>query len=306
VPSRQSYPSNALAGPIGQLAVAEGANRTRHPGVTVYRATVPQPPVPTLYEASVIIVGQGLKRGYLEAEAFDYDAGRYLVLTSPMPMLCEILTSAGLPVLTAVIEIDLALLGELLLDLTQAPPPAGSRLARGVYSTPLTTEVEDAATRLLRCLTSEQGTRVLARQTIREVLYHVLQGPRGDALWELSLSNRPAGQLIRVIRHMNENFAKPLGVQQLAEMAQMSVPTFHHHFRAVTSTTPLQYLKAVRLTKARTLMTQTGEGVASAAHTVGYESASQFSREFRRFFGSPPLEQSTRGKQLSNSDRRAK
>jgi AraC-like DNA-binding protein len=297
--SRCTPLSNALAGPIAMLASAEGANRTRHPGVTVYRATVSQPPLPTLYEASVVIVGQGAKRSYLGDEAFNYDAGHYLVLTSPMPMLCEIDVHPDRPVLTAVVEIDLTLLNELLLDLSTSPRPGPSPVSRGVYATPLTPEVEDAAARLLKCLASEEATRVLARQTIREVLYHVLRGPRGVGLWTLSPATRPAGQLIRVIRYMNENFAKPLRVQQLAEMAHMSVATFHHHFRAVTSTTPLQYLKAVRLTKARTLMTQTGMSAASAAHAVGYESPSQFSREFRRFFGTPPHRESARDKTAS-------
>jgi AraC-like DNA-binding protein len=280
--------SNALAAPIAALAVAEGPSSTRHPGVTVYRVTIAQPPIPTLYAASVIIVGQGLKRSHLGKEVFEYDAGHYLVLTSPMPMLCEISASARSPVLTVAIEIDLALLGELLLDLCHSSSPESTHMRRGVYATPLTPEVEDAATRLLRCLADEPATRALARQTIREVLFHVLQGPNGGALWALAVSNRPAGRLMRVIRHMNENFAQRLSVLELAEMAHMSIPTFHHHFRSVTSTTPLQYLKAVRLTKARTLMAQADIGAAAAARSVGYESPSQFSREFRRFFGAPP------------------
>jgi AraC-like DNA-binding protein len=220
-----------------------------------------------------------------------------------MPMLCEIINSRDAPVLTAVIEIDLAVLSELLLDLGDPPPAELPRSTRGVYSTPLTPEVEDATTRLLRILTSDRETRVLSRQTIRELLYHVLQGPRGSALWSLSMSDRPAGQLFRVLRYMNEKFAEPMSVRQLAEMAHMSMPTFHHHFRSVTSTTPLQYLKTVRLTKARTLMAQSGMAVASASHAVGYESASQFSREFRRVFGSTPVEETIRGKRSTATNR---
>lgn len=128
-------------------------------------------------------------------------------------------------------------------------------------------------------------TRALARQTVRELLFHVLDGPFGDTL--RSVAHGPMGRLDHVLRHMNQSYRERLPVEELARLAHMSVPTFHTHFKAVTATSPLQYLKAIRLTRARQLL-QAGDAVKSVAHLVGYESESQFSREYRRYFGSAP------------------
>jgi AraC-like DNA-binding protein len=286
---KPSARANSLAARIAALAVAEGANATRHPGVTVYRVSESQPPIPTLYAASLIIVGQGVKRGYLGNKTYEYNAGNYLQMTSPMPMLCEIVAASREPVLTVAIEIDLGILRQLILELEDVRPRRALDLGPGVHVAPLTAPLESAAARLLDYLTDASAARVLAPQTIREILFHALHGPTADALRNLASTNSRAAQLSRVLRHMNEHFATPTRVEDLARMAHMSVPTFHENFRAVTFTTPLQYLKAIRLTKARHLMLQSALAANLAARAVGYESESQFSREFRRFFGRSPV-----------------
>jgi AraC-like DNA-binding protein len=277
--------SNSLAPGIDLLAEREGRNETRHPGVAVYRVSAPEAPTPTLYAASMILVGSGRKRGYLGDDTFVYDPRNYLTVTSPLPMICQTLASAENPMLTLVVEIDLELLRELLLDVDDgrffedAPP------SRSVFRAKLTPELEGAGVRLLACLRDDRTTRALARQTIREMIFHVLSGPYGDAL--RSLARGPTSQLSRVMRHMNERYADRIRVEELARLAHMSVPTFHHHFKSMTSTSPLQYLKAIRLTRAKQML-QAGAPAKSAARDVGYESESQFSREFRRFFGASP------------------
>jgi transcriptional regulator GlxA family with amidase domain len=154
-----------------------------------------------------------------------------------------------------------------------------------VFRAPLPRDLEAAGARLLACLTDERRTRALARQTIREMLYLVLEGPYGDSL--RALAEGSVGQLAHVLRHMSTRYAERLSVGVLAEMAHMSIPTFHQHFKAMTATSPLQYMKSLRLTQARQML-QTGARVKAVAHDVGYESESQFSREYRRFFGFPP------------------
>jgi AraC-like DNA-binding protein len=237
-------------------------------------------------------VGQGIKRAYLGREVYAYDAGHYLVMTSPMPMLLELAATAAAPVLTVAIEIEMALLNEVAVGLADVMPSPVGRPARGVFVARLTPEIEDGAARLLDYLGDERATRLLARHTIREIVYHVLQGPKAGALWALPLGR--AGQLGRVIHYMNEHYAEPLQVGALAQMAHMSVPTFHQHFKTVTSASPLQYLKTVRLAQARLLMVQSGTAANVAARAVGYESESQFSREFRRFYGAPPHAEAVR------------
>ncbi|KYF96019.1 AraC family transcriptional regulator [Sorangium cellulosum] len=283
--SRAARSGNSLAAGIAALARHEGCNGTRYPGVVVYRVTVAEPPTPTLYPSSLILVGAGEKQAILGDKAFAYNAGHYLVVTSPLPMLCRTVASAAEPVLTVVVEIELALLRELLLEEDAPPAPQPARPSRGVFRAPLRRDLEDAGARLLACLTDERRTRALARQTIREMLFLVLDGPYGDSL--RALAEGPVSQLAHVLRHMNARFAERMRIGDLAQLAHMSVPTFHQHFKAMTGSSPLQYMKALRLTRARRML-HAGGMVKTVAHDVGYESESQFSREYRRFFGWPP------------------
>jgi AraC-like DNA-binding protein len=200
-------------------------------------------------------------------------------------MLCRTIASAAAPLLSLVVEIDLALLRELLIEMNEPPASVAHRTFQPVFRAALPRDLEDAGARLLACLTDERRARALARQTVREMLYLVLEGPYGDSL--RALAGGPIGQLAHVLRYMSARYADRLSVGALAEMAHMSIPTFHQHFKATTATSPLQYMKSLRLTRARQML-QAGDKVKTVAHDVGYESESQFSREYRRFFGFPP------------------
>ena len=277
--------TNSLAAGIAALAREEGCNSTRYPGVAVFRITAPEAPTATFYPAALILVGAGEKQGTLRNEIFAYNADHYLVVTAPLPMLCKTIASSRQPLLSLGVEIELGMLRELLLEMSEPLSSAGARSFQPVFRAPLSRDLEDAGARLLVCLTDERRTRALARQTIREMLYLVLEGPYGDSLRALAAG--PVGQLAHVLRHMSAKYAERLSVGELAEMARMSIPTFHQHFKATTATSPLQYMKSLRLTHARQML-QAGARVKAVAHDVGYERESQFSREYRRFFGFPP------------------
>ena len=285
---KPSRSTNSLAAGIAALAREEGCNSTRHPGALVFRISAPEAPTATFYPAALILVGAGEKQGTLRDESFAYNADHYLVVTSPLPMLCKTIASSRQPLLSLAVEIELAMLRELLLEMSEPLSPAGARSFRPVFRAPLPRGLEDAGARLLSCLTDERRTRALARQTVREMLYLVLEGPYGDSL--RALAEGPVGQLAHVLRHMSTRYTERLSVAGLAEMAHMSVPTFHQHFKAITATSPLQYMKSLRLTQARQRL-QAGSRVKAVAYDVGYESESQFSREYRRFFGFPPSEE---------------
>lgn len=283
-PRRRS--SNSLASGIAAIALAEGCSNTRVPGVVVWRMTAAQAPTPTLYSASLILVGSGEKRATFADEVLTYDSKRALVVTSPLPMLCQTLASVARSVLTLVVPIDMSMLRELLVEL----PPRRAALSRKVpartaFCLPLSDELEDAGKRLLRHLTSDRRAAVLARQTIREMLFLVLETPQGQ--WLRSAAEGESGRLSHVLREMNDNFTKRMPIERLARLAGMSVPTFHARFKAATNNTPLQYVKALRLTRARQMLSE-GMIVKTVARHVGYESESQFSREYRRFFGATP------------------
>jgi AraC-like DNA-binding protein len=283
--SREPRSSNSLALGIAALAQREGCSTTRYPGVVVWRMTVAEPPTPTLYAASLILVGSGEKQATLGDQTFVYNADHILVVTSPLPMLCRTIASDEQPVLTVVVEIEIALLRELLLEVNAPTALRLDRPARTVFRAPLSRELEDAGARLLSYLPDERRTRALARQTIREMLFLMLETPYGDSL--RAIAEGPSSRFAHVLRHINANFPQRMTIGELAEMARMSVPTFHQRFKAVTGSSPLQYMKALRLTRARQML-GAGAMVKTVAQDVGYQSESQFSREYRRFFGAPP------------------
>ncbi|HUW39922.1 MAG TPA: AraC family transcriptional regulator [Rectinemataceae bacterium] len=280
--------AGALAGLLDLLAAGEGHSPSRLEQVRFIRVTDKSPRGPIVYEPGIIVVGQGRKIGYLGGKVYVYDPNNYLVLSVPLPFECETTAEPGKPFLAVSISMDSGLLGELVAELDDGL--AAPESVTGIYSTPLTPELMSATVRLLECLRSETDSRILGRQIVREITYHVLKGPQGIALRAVVARDSRFAQIAKVLRRIHESYSRELSVQSLAEEVNMSVSAFHHNFKAVTSSSPLQYLKSIRLHKARLLMAQEGLGAGLAAEKVGYASPSQFSREFKRFFGESPRE----------------
>ncbi len=279
-----------LAQLLDDVAIHEGMHRTLIEGVEVSRVSKPVPRAPVVYQPKILIVGQGRKRAYLGGEVYRYDAYNYLVLSVPLPAECETEASPHEPLLLLAINVEPAMLGEMLLELDEPSPPVGPT-PRGISSTPMTDELGKAVIRLLECLKRPLDSRMLGRQTVREIVYRVLQGEQGGALRALASRDEHFSRIARVLRHVHAEYAQPLGVEVLARKAGMSVAAFHHYFKLVTASPPLQYLKRIRLDQARRLMAHDGFNASTAAKAVGYESPSQFSREFKRLFGMTPVEE---------------
>jgi AraC-like DNA-binding protein len=282
----ENSPDRRLAELLQTLAIGEGQTPSHLDSVSFFRASQSVPRVPIVYEPSIIIVGQGRKRVFLGEQAFCYDPNNYLVLSVPLPLECETVATPEEPLLSVSIKVDPTTLGELLMEIEDADQSPG--LVQGIYSTPLTEDLSCAAERLLECLGSERDSRILGAAIVREILYRVLCGEQGGALRAVAARHSRSGQIARVLKRLHSGYAEELDVETLARDAHMSVSNFHHSFKAVTSTSPLQYLKSLRLHKARVLMQQQGLSATAAANRVGYVSASQFSREFKRFFGISP------------------
>lgn len=280
---------------LRQLAQEEGVSDTRLAGVRLMRASGPRARGPVIYEPSIVIVGQGRKIGYLGDEVYHYDAYNYLVLSVPLPFECETQATAQEPLLALSVGVDAVVLGELLLALNEAEPaqipPARPAVPRGICSNPLTEDLLDAGLRLLECLCSPTDCRILGPHAVREIVYRVLQGQQGGTLRALAAQNGNFSQIAKSLKRIHTDYAASLDVETLAREVGMSVSAFHHNFKAVTSASPLRYLKTLRLHKARLLMLQEGVNASVAAGQVGYVSASQFSREFKRLFGNSPLEE---------------
>lgn len=281
-----------LAGLLQELAVNEGLQATRIDGVSLFRSAESVSRLPLVYRSNILIVGQGRKRAYLAGEVFAYDPDHYLVVAVPLPAECDAVATDDEPILMVNIDIEAALVSELLLEMEEDAPPL-KESPRGMSSTPLRDDLRGAVIRLLECLKSPLDSRLLGRQLVREVVYRVLRGEQGGALRALATRDDHFTRIARVLKFLHAEYARPLSTEDLAGRAGMSLSVFHHHFKLVTASSPLQYLKRIRLDRARLLMVHDGYNAGMAARAVGYESPSQFSREFKRLFGLTPSEDAT-------------
>lgn len=273
-----------------ELAPNEGYTRSLLDTVRFMRSDRPLGRTPVVYEPCIVVVCQGQKRGYLANRVYHYDQQHYLVLSVPLPFSTETEASVETPLLAITIGLDMSVLSELVLEL-DLPPGRAAAAPEGIMSTPLEPALAQTTLRLLQILSSPQEARILGPQVVRELYYRVLVGERGDALRAALHNQGKFAAISRVLQRIHTHFSQPLHVSALASDVGLSVPAFHKHFKSVTGTSPLQYIKSVRLNQARLLMIRDNITAAGAAFRVGYESPSQFNREFRRLFGRSPREE---------------
>jgi AraC-like DNA-binding protein len=272
---------------LEQQLPEEGVVATSINGVKLYRVEKSFDRKPASYNSEIIIIAQGEKRVYLGDNVYIYNPSRYLVLPVPLPAECEATVSPDGPLLGITIKVDPLMVGEILLELDETQPPADD-LHKGIYSALMTEGIADAALRLLEALSSPDDGRILGPMIVREIIYRVLRGENGEALQALAYRSRRFFQIAKVLDRINQTYHQNHDIKNLAMEAGMSISSFHTSFKAVTDASPLQYIKSVRLHKARELMTRDGVNAYNAALQVGYESPSQFNREYKRFFGTTP------------------
>jgi AraC-like DNA-binding protein len=240
-----------------------------------------------VYEPSLCVVAQGAKEVLLADETYRLDPAGSLLVSVDLPVAARVVeASPRRPYLAVRLALDPAVVGDLLADGTTAPPLGPP--ARGLAVTPVEPPLLDAVSRLVALLDSPQDVGPLAPLVLREITYRVLTGPQGSRLRQIASAGAPAQRIARAIRWLKDHFADPLRIESLARHVRMSPSAFHLHFKSVTALSPLQYQKRLRLQEARRLMLGEGLDAAEAAFRVGYESPSQFSREYRRLFGAPP------------------
>lgn len=275
---------------LASLSPLEGYNLTPLPDVRLLRSDRPLARTPVLYDPGIVIVCQGSKQGYFGGEVYRYDAQHYLAVAAPVPFTMETQASAAEPLLAIYLHLDFELAADVLLQIHQHGGwPEAS--AKSMVSTPLDAALAATVLRLVQALADPLETAVLGRGLLRELYYRVLTGDQGGAMRAALARQGKFGQIFKTLRRIHADYREPLTVEALALDAAMSVPTYHHHFKAVTGTTPIQYLKSIRLHQARLLMVRSDRSAAVAASDVGYESASQFGREFKRLFGLSPAQE---------------
>jgi AraC-like DNA-binding protein len=269
----------------GTHADSNGVARTPIPGLTLIRATAPTELQYAISRPLVALVLQGSKRVTMGSRTFDFGAGESLLIAADVPTVSQI-TRANVraPYFSLVVDLDLAVIESLVVEM-DAVPLADSAAVR-VDATEM--EVADAALRLMRLLDRPASLPILQAQIVRELHFWLLSGRHGGAIRSLGIAGSHAHRVARAVALIRDNFNKPLRVEQLAEAAGMSPSSFHEYFRAITSLTPLQFQKQLRLIEARRRMLADGEVISNAAYAVGYESVTQFTREYGRMFGLTP------------------
>jgi len=293
----------ALGKSIARLTEKGGLHTTAVPGLSLFRRIEPTGPISGMYEPSVCLVAQGAKRVLLGDDTYVYDAHHYLITSVHLPTIVQIIeASPEKPYLGLRLKLDQREISQLMVD-SNLPQPRAQQSSRGMATGEVTLPLLTAIQRLIDLLADQQDIPILAPIIQREIIYRLLVGDQGERLRQIASAGSQSHQIARAIDWLKGNFTEPLSIDDLAAQASMSTSTFHHHFRLMTALSPLQFQKQLRLQEARRLMLAERMDAANAAFQVGYESPSQFSREYNRLFGAPPLRDITSLRQLASSER---
>jgi AraC-like DNA-binding protein len=274
---------------LRQLAARAENRRTETgiPRVVMVQGAIPEHELAAVYEPMINLILQGGKTIAVGDCSFHYDPATYFVMSIDLPAAGSVhAASTGEPYLSLGLMLDSARIALLLEDIAEAGGKYGQ--SGGFAVAAVTPELLDAWVRMLRLMDRPADIPALAPAFEREILYRVLQGPLGWMLRDIAIPDTALARVHRAIQRIRENFTKPLRVEELADSVAMSASAFHRHFKTVTALSPLQYQKQIRLLQARRLLISGGKNVTGVAFDVGYESATQFSREYARFFGLPP------------------
>jgi AraC-like DNA-binding protein len=272
---------------------------TAIPGLSLFQRVAPTPPASFMFEPRICVIAQGAKRVLLGDETYVYDAQHFLITSVDLPTVAEIIdASREKPYLGLVMKLDQREISQLTVD-SNLPPPRPQQSSRGMATGDVTLPMLSTFQRLIELLDEPKDIPILAPIIQREIFYRLLVGDQGVRLRQMASAGSQSQQIARAIDWLKGNFTKPLRIDDLAAQVNMSTSTFHHHFRAVTAMSPLQYQKWLRLNEARRLLLAENQDATTAAFQVGYESPSQFSREYGRLFGAPPLRDITSLRQMT-------
>ncbi len=273
-----------------------GLAQTPISGLTTIRSNSPSGLDYAISRPLVCLVLQGRKQVVMGAEVFDFSAGDSLLISADVPTISQITAaSPEAPYISLVLDLDLTVIAEL----TEQMAEPGQTTAHPVQVQPTDQQVADAALRLMNLLDRPEAVPILHKQLVREMHYWLLAGHHGTAIQRLGYQDSHVRQIAKAVAVLRAEFRQPLQMEQLAAVAGMSPSSFYQHFRAVTSLSPLQFQKQLRLIEARRLMRAGGLKAGSAAYAVGYESVPQFTREYSRFFGLTPLKDRDQSKASS-------
>jgi AraC-like DNA-binding protein len=293
----------ALRRGIARFAINEGATHTAIPGLRVIRHSEPMKPTSAMYDPSVCVSAQGEKRVLLGGDTFVYAPGRFLISSVHLPTVVQIpKATREKPFLGFVLKLDPREISQLMVD-GNLPPPRARQADCGMTSGTMTPPLLAALQRMIDLLAEPKDIPILGPVLRKEITYRLLISDQGARLRQVALAGSHGHQISQAINTLKAQYTEPLRVEKLAASVHMSPSAFHHHFRVMTAMSPLQYQKWLRLSEARRLMLAERMNAATAAFQVGYESPSQFNREYRRLFEKPPLQDVARLRRTVGSAR---
>ena len=273
-----------------KLLKDDGLHDTFLNDVKLFKTTTYTPKGPLIYDLCLVLVLQGEKIGYLPNATLHYDSNNYLVIPTTLPFECETVASVDKPFVCMLISIDKKVMYELIDSLSKQEPKECKNCDLGVFSDRVTPQIEDITLRLLKILESKEDSKILGTQVLRELFYRIAIGENAHFLRKMFLNTNNEAKISRALKSIHDNFSNHLDIPTLAREEEMSVSSFHTHFKKITSHTPLQYIKKIRLNKAKDFIAKQHYQVNDTAYAVGYESISQFSKDFKNYFGYPPKE----------------
>jgi AraC-like DNA-binding protein len=258
-------------------------------GLHLHRSSVPTESLPGVSAPAFCVIAQGSKEVHLGEERYRYDPYHYCLGTVELPVVSQIIeASKERPYLALRLELDPILVGSVMIESGHTAPPSHADV-KAINVSPLDAGLLDAVVRLIRLIDTPTEARVLAPLVTREIIYRLLMGKQGDRLRHIAVLGGYTSPIAKAIGRLRNDFDQPLRIDDIAREIGMSVSGFHHHFKAVTAMSPLQFQKQMRLQEARRLMLGEGLDAASAGYRVGYNDASHFNREYKKLFGVPPI-----------------
>lgn len=288
-------PQGELAALIDRRTPRDGTHSTAIAALNVYRASAPLEPIHGVYKPSLCLIARGSKQVMLGESVYLYDSSHFLLVSVDLPVISQVAEATSEePYLSLSLDLDPMQISALVTDLSLPRAPSSPILERGIAVGCMDALLSETVVRLLKLLDTPQHIPTLAPLIEREILYLLLASEQGAALRRMAFAGGEMEGVIKALHRLKDCFAEPLRVEDLAREAHMSVSMFHQHFKAVTALTPLQYQKRLRLQEARRLMLGESVDAATASFQVGYESPSQFSREYLRLFGDSPRRDAAR------------
>lgn len=278
-----------LADIIDRHTPKEGAFDTAITGLQIFKATTPNLSTPTIYNPSICLLVQGKKQVVLHQNIYKYNASEYLVVSVDLPVIGKVIKATeDVPYLALKIDVEMTMLSELLISMDY-PTNKVDKVSSGLNIAKADQTIFGSILHLVKMLDAPEDIPLLAVQSTREIFYRILRSEYGHLLAQIAFKGSHIERISSTIRKIKAEFHRTIAVEELAEIAGMSVSGFHAHFKTVTAMSPLKFQKNLRLTEARILMLTLDLDATAAAYQVGYESPSQFSREYARMFGNPPM-----------------